>query len=79
MTQSRHHNSRPQRLIVVMKSSKRKNIPTKTIRDLYYDRYPKRALSILQIGSILAQMPEVVRTNSKNSYPATWSLKEDLL
>ena len=77
MTQSRHHNSRPQRLITVLVDSGRTDIPTKTIRDLYYDRYPKRALSILQIGSILAQMPEVVRTNSKNVYPATWSLRED--
>ena len=72
----RHHNSREARLVRVIVSAGLPELSTGMVQERFNELWPKWSLSIVEVASTLSTMPDVVRTNQKGDYPATWSMKE---
>jgi len=54
-------------------------LTTREVKDLTFFFNPRKALSSYEIGTILADMPQVERISPDGESPARWRLKEEVL
>ena len=74
-----HYNEKRSRILRFMREDERDVFTTHDVRLGYFDRWPRAALSINEIGNLLTSTPGVIRLNHQSEYPAMWGLSDDRL